>query len=66
MSKIRRGFKELDTVPGNTLEQCVNQLVTSSKCYISFNGHILYSDTTTMDSAYLAITGLNKKDHNTI
>ena len=63
MSKIKRGYKELDTILGDSLEQCVNKLVTSSKCYLNFNGHILYSDTTTMDSAYLAITGLNKRDH---
>lgn len=33
------------------------------KVFIDFNGHKLYSDTVTMDGAFLEVTGKTKKEH---
>lgn len=33
------------------------------KAFIDFNGHKLYSDTVTMDGAFLEVTGKTKKEH---
>ena len=48
------------------LERCVERLLQFKErgelVKYQFNGHWLYSDTITMDSAYLEITGKNKND----
>ena len=48
------------------LERCVERLLQFKErgelVKYQFNGHWLYSDTITMDSAFLEITGKNKND----
>lgn len=57
-------YKEIEFLAGNTIEDAVNKLLYYKKkgmlVYGSFNGHSLYSDTVTMDSAYRKIIGKSK------
>ena len=50
----------------SSLEKCVERLqeynARGELAKYEFNGHWLYSDTVTMDSAYLEVTGMNKAD----
>lgn len=50
----------------SSIEQCVSRLLEfkdkGELVKYNFNGHWLYSDTVTMDSAYIEITGKNKTD----
>lgn len=59
-------YKEIEFYVGDTLEECINQLLkynkVEMKVYGSFNGHIFYSDKVTMDSAYLEIHGKTKEE----
>lgn len=54
-------YKDLEFICGHTLSECVLELVTyATKGEFvkgSFNGHILYSDNVSMDSAYQEICG---------
>lgn len=65
--EIKNGYTDLGVCIGHTLEQVVNILqyenAKGTKCYVDFNGHILYSDTVTMDSAYLEVTGMTKAEY---
>lgn len=58
-------YMELNEWLGN-IEECVNRLLefkrTGTKVKYEFNGHWLYSDTVTMDSAYLELTGKTKAE----
>lgn len=51
---------------GSTLEDAVNQLIDHRELgetvFCVFNGHKLFSDDVTMDSAFLEVTGKNKAD----
>ena len=50
---------------GNNIDIAVEELLKFKNqgklAYIKFNGHILYSDTVTLDGAYLQITGKTKQ-----
>lgn len=54
-------YKKIECI-GSTLYNCVNKLLEykdrGELVYVDFNGHKLYSDTTTMDSAYKQVTGM--------
>jgi hypothetical protein len=57
-------YKEIEFLAGDTVEQAVSELLLHKNkgklvCG-SFNGTMLYSDTITMDSAYLEILGKTK------
>lgn len=51
---------------GNTLEECVNELLKfknrGESVFVDFNGHQLYSCDVTMDSAYLEVCGKTKAE----
>lgn len=57
---------EIDFDIGATIDECVEELLTYKKLgksvFGSFNGHTLYSDTVTLDSAYKQITGQTKQE----
>ena len=59
--------KKIELPIGSNIDKAVNKLLEAKSrgesVYCEFNGHILYSDTVTMDSAYLEITGLTKEAH---
>lgn len=67
MKEIKTGYVELGAFVGCSLEEVVNSLLSANKqgrkCYVDFNGHILYSDTVTMDGAYLEVVGRTKTEH---
>ena len=59
-------YKEIEFNPGDTIEDAVNELLKYKEkgklvCG-SFNGHMLYSDTVTMDNAYKEIVGKIKAE----
>jgi hypothetical protein len=62
--KIRRGFIKLTGDVGCTLEEVAIYLMLANidgfKIYANFNGHILYSDTVTVERAYRKIFGMSK------
>lgn len=59
-------YRKIDCGAGNTVEDAVKILkgmhMQGCKVYIDFNGHKLYSDTVTMDDAYMTITGKTKAE----
>lgn len=63
---MRKRYKKVDVVLGGTLEDCVNLLLEcklrGELACLEFNGHKLYSDSVTMDSAYLECTGYTKAE----
>lgn len=58
--------KEIRVLPGDNIESVVHTLLAAKakgeSVYAEFNGHKLYSDTVSMDSAYIEITGQTKED----
>ena len=62
---MSKKYREVDYL-ANTLDLCVLRLLEYKKngqmVKFNFNGHWLYSDTVTMDGAYLECTGRNKAD----
>lgn len=58
-------YVEVEFYPGSTIGECVDELLEYKKkgklAFGVFNGHKLYSDTVTLDSAYKEITGKTKK-----
>ena len=62
---MEKNYIEIDFC-GCTIERAVIKLLEYKEkgelVCCDFNGHMLYSDTVTMDSAYLEITGKNKAD----
>jgi hypothetical protein len=59
-------YEEIKFYAGNTIQSAVNKLLKYKKegkrvCG-SFNGIMLYSDTVTLDNAYISITGMTKKE----
>ena len=62
-------YTEIYFYPGRNIEECVNELLRYKEkgklVFGVFNGHKLYSDTVTMDSAYKEITGntRQKQEH---
>lgn len=64
---MEKKYKKLEAFCGCTIEKAVNMLVSKSKesgelFFIDFNGHTLYSDNVTVDSAYKEICGHSKID----
>lgn len=59
-------YTKIDFPLGRSVEECVNVLLGYKEkgqlVFGIFNGHKLYSDTITMDSAYKEITGKTKKE----
>lgn len=62
---MEKNYRELDGWL-SPLERCVERLLQFKErgelVKYNFNGHWLYSDTVTMDSAFLEVTGKNKAD----
>lgn len=60
-------YREIDFNCGTTLEECINELIAYREkgilAFGKFNGHIFYSDTVTLDSAYKQIHGQTKKEY---
>ena len=60
-------YKELTFSAGCTIEEVVVKLLNCKEngelVYTKFNGHMLYSDTVTMDDAYLEIIGKTKAEY---
>lgn len=64
---MEKKYKKFEAFCGCTIEKAVNMLVSKSKesgelLFIDFNGHTLYSDNVTVDSAYKEICGYSKID----
>ena len=63
---MEKDYERIHFLPGSKVEEAVNQLLEYREkgklVYGVFNGVSLYSDTVTMDSAYLAITGKSKSE----
>jgi len=59
-------YTEIDFVCGDTIEKAVNTLLDykdkGKLVFGTFNGTKLYSDTVTMDDAYISITGKTKAE----
>jgi hypothetical protein len=72
MFKDGKEYQEIKFQIGSSIERAVNDLlkynnsvvyrIAGIKAYGDFNGTILYSDTVTMDSAYLQIVGKTKAE----
>lgn len=64
--KTTDGSEMIEFKLGISLEKAVNQLLRFKEEGLrvsgEFNGVILYSDTVTMDSAYLAVVGMTKAE----
>lgn len=62
---MRKNYKEVDW-RGGSLEKCVEMLLLHKDkgelVFYSFNGHLLYSDTVTLDDAFLKVTNMTKAD----
>lgn len=61
-----KNYVKIEFSLGSTIEDAVNKLLDyknkGKSVYGDFNGVTLYSDTVTMDYAYLKITGKNKTE----
>lgn len=64
---MKNKYIEIDFDAGITIEECVNELLyyksRNKLAYGSFNGHLLYSDTVTLDSAFQKIIGKTKEEY---
>lgn len=61
---IINGYEEIEFIIGCSIENAVDKLLSyNKKVYGIFNGHVLYSDTVTLDSAYREITGISKEEY---
>ncbi|MGN8647894.1 hypothetical protein ACTNEO_05065 [Gracilibacillus sp. HCP3S3_G5_1] len=62
-------YGELEFLPGSTIDHVVNELLSYREkgklAAAKFNGVTLYSDTVTLDLAYLEITGMTKAEFDT-
>ena len=63
---MEKNYREIEFLCGWDIKRAVIELLEYKEkgelvCG-EFNGHMLYSDTVTMDSAYLEITGKTKAD----
>ena len=63
---MNKEYKEIRFFAGCTIEHAVAELLEYKKrgelVCCSFNGHMLYSDNVTVDSAYLEIVGMTKEE----
>ena len=59
-------IRKIELAPGSNIESVVYDLLAAKArgeyVYAEFNGHKLYSDTVTMDSAYMEIKGCTKEE----
>jgi hypothetical protein len=59
-------YEQVEFLLGSTIEHIVNELLSYREkgklAVAKFNGVTLYSDTVTLDSAYLEITGITKTE----
>ena len=68
---MKKQYEEMDLTShwGLSLEKVVTKLLEHHKnnklISVRFNGVMLYSDTVTMDDAYLKVTGKNKSEFDT-
>lgn len=64
---FKNGYREIEGYAGLTIEKAVLKLQRyheiGEKVFMTFNGTELYSDTVTVDSAYLQITGMTKAEY---
>lgn len=64
---MEKQYEEMELIAGFTIEKAVNQLLLYRQegrlVSTDFNGTMLYSDTVTMDDAYLKIVGKTKAQH---
>lgn len=65
-----KNYMERDVIAGQSIDDCVNDLIILRKSGVlakcNFNGIFLYSDSVTLDSAYLDITGKTKNEYNSL
>lgn len=63
---MNKDYKKIRFFAGCTIEHAVSELLEYKKrgelVYCDFNGHMLYSDNVTIDSAYLEIVGMTKEE----
>lgn len=63
---MEKSYKEIEIFAGCSIEEVVKKLVECNDkgefVCACFNGHMLYSDTVTIDLAYLDITGKSKTE----
>lgn len=63
---MEKNYREIEFLCGWSIERAVIELLEHKDkgelVFGEFNGHMLYSDTVTMDSAYLEITGKTKAE----
>ncbi len=62
-----KNYKEIEFMIGSNIESAVKELLKYKEkgilVYGDFNGHTLYSDTVTVDGAYMEIIGRTKAEH---
>jgi hypothetical protein len=63
-SNENKQYTEIEFGIGSNLEDCVNRLTRDEHRLLkgTFNGHTFYSDTVTMDSAYMTVMGKTKAE----
>ena len=65
--RIRKGFRMLTSSVGTNLAEVAEVLILAhkkgDKICTEFNGHILYSDKTTMATAYQEVLGMTREEH---
>lgn len=63
---MEKNYKKIELLAGSSIEAAVTELTKYKNrgefAYCSFNGHTLYSDSATIDSAYLEIIGKSKAE----
>lgn len=63
---MNTNYKEIDFNYGARLEECINELLQYKEkgilVYGTFNIHKFYSDTVTMDNAYIKVHGVTKAE----
>jgi hypothetical protein len=61
---IEKQYREIEFGWGNDLGECIERLTRNPNSLLkgTFNGHTFYSDTVTMDSAYLEVMGMTKAE----
>lgn len=65
---MEKEYKQIEFTAGSTIVSCVNKLLSYKEkgelvCG-AFNGHMLYSDTVTIDSAFVQITKKTEEEFN--
>lgn len=62
----KSNYRTINLKPGLSIKDAVNELLKYKDApeivFCEFNGHLLYSDTVSLDSAYKEITGLTYEE----